>query len=51
MTGVNYYNKLSEFKAAFVGHHDFPLNFLLAKHIEVLMCGCLGFFRTKSSFI
>ena len=45
MTGVNYYNKLSEFKAAFVGHHDFPLNFLLAKHIEVLMCGCLGFFE------
>jgi len=45
MTGINYYNKLSEFKAAFVGHHDFPLNFLLAKHIEVLMCGCLAFFE------
>lgn len=45
MTGINYYNKLSEFKGAFVGHHIFPLNFLLAKHIEILMCGCLGFFE------
>lgn len=45
MTEWNYYNKLSNFKGAFVGCHDFPLNFLLAKHIEVLMCGCLGFFQ------
>jgi hypothetical protein len=45
MTEMNYYNKLSEFKAAFVGHHNFPINFCLAKHIEVLMCGCLGFFE------
>ncbi len=45
MTEMNYYNKLSEFKGAFVGHHEFPLNYLLAKHIEVLMCGCLGFFE------
>jgi hypothetical protein len=45
MTEANYYNKLSEFKGGFVGHHDFPLNYLLAKHIEVLMCGCLGFFE------
>jgi hypothetical protein len=45
MTEVNYYRELAKYKAAFVGHHRFPLNFLLAKHIEVLMCGCLGFFE------
>lgn len=45
MTEMNYYNKLSEFKAAFVGHYEFPINFCLAKHIEVLMCGCLGFYE------
>ena len=45
MTEMNYYNKLSEYKGAFVGHHLFPINFCLAKHIETLMCGCLGFFE------
>lgn len=45
MFGLNYYNKLSEFKGAFVGHYDFPINFCLAKHIEVLMAGCLGFYE------
>ena len=45
MTEMNYYNKLSEFKAAFVGHLLFPINYVVAKHIEVLMCGCLGFFE------
>jgi hypothetical protein len=45
LTELNYYLKLSEYKGAFVGHHEYPLNFLLAKHIEVLMCGCLGFFE------
>jgi hypothetical protein len=45
MTEFNYYSELTKYKAAFVGHHCFPLNFLLAKHIEVLMCGCLGFFE------
>ena len=44
-TELSYYNKLAEFKGAFVSHYIFPLNFLLAKHIEVLMCGCLGFFQ------
>ena len=42
--GTKYYSKLSEFKAAFVGNHKFPLNFCFSKHIESLMCGCLGFF-------
>jgi len=45
MTEINYYNKLSKFKGAFVGHLLFPINYLVAKHIEVLMCGCLGFFE------
>lgn len=45
MTEVNYYSELTKYKGAFVGHHKFPLDFLLAKHIEVLMCGCLGFFE------
>jgi len=45
MTEIKYYNELTKYKAAFVGHHEFPINFLLAKHIEVLMCGCLGFFE------
>ena len=40
-TKMNYYNILSQYKGAFVGHPIFPL----AKHIEVLMCGCLGFFE------
>jgi hypothetical protein len=47
MTCMNYYNKLAKYKGAFVGHHIFPLNFLLAKHIEILMCGCLGFFESN----
>ena len=45
MTEMNYYNKLCEFKGAFVGHYNFPINFCLAKHIEILMCGCVGFFE------
>jgi hypothetical protein len=45
MTELNYYKEISKYKAAFVGHYVYPLNFLLAKHIEVLMCGCIGFFE------
>ena len=45
MTELNYYNELTKYKSAFVGHYIFPINFLLSKHIEVLMCGCLGFFE------
>jgi hypothetical protein len=45
MTEMNFYSKLTNFKGAFVGHYSFPLDFALAKHIEVLMCGCLGFFE------
>jgi hypothetical protein len=45
MTELKYYDELTKYKAAFVGHYKFPINFLLAKHIEILMCGCLGFFE------
>ena len=45
MTEIKYYQLLTDFKGAFVGHYRFPLDYLLAKHIEILMCGCLGFFE------
>jgi len=48
MTELKYYDELTKYKAAFVGHYKFPINFLLAKHIEVLMCGCLGFFEPNT---
>ena len=48
MTELNYYKELSKYKSAFVGHYVYPINFLLAKHIEVLMCGCIGFFEPNS---
>lgn len=48
MTELNYYDELTKYKAAFVGHCIFPINFVLAKHIEVLMCGCLGFFEPNT---
>lgn len=41
----DYYDKLSSYKGAIVGLAKFPVNFLLAKIIEVLGCGCLGFFE------
>ena len=47
VVNMDYYSKLSEFKGAFVCHYSYPLNFLLAKHIEVLFCGCLGFFENN----
>lgn len=48
MTELNYYNELTKYKAAFVGHLVFPINYVVAKHIEVLMCGCLGFFEPNT---
>ena len=45
---INYYNELVKYKGAFVGLYNYPLNFLLAKIIEVLFCGCLGFFDKSS---
>lgn len=42
---VNYYNKISEYKGALFGLANNPLNFLLGKVIEILGCGCIGFFE------
>lgn len=45
LTDLNYYKKLSEYKGAFVSNYKYPLDFPLAKHIECLMCGNIGFFQ------
>ena len=44
-TGLNYYLTLNSYKGAFFGYASVPLNFNLAKIIEILMCGTLGFFE------
>lgn len=44
-TGLNYYMIINKYKAAFFGYASKPLNFNLAKIIEILMCGTLGFFE------
>jgi len=44
---LEYYKKLASYKGAIVGLAKFPLNFLLAKVIEVLGSGCLGFFEAS----
>lgn len=43
--GIKYYEKLSEYKGAFFGYYDYPVNFNLAKIIEILSMGCIGFFE------
>jgi len=48
VTGINYYNFLSQFKGAMVGPYVYPINFLSGKYIEVLMSGCLGFFEQSN---
>jgi hypothetical protein len=47
---LEYYKKLSEYKGAIVGLAKFPINFLLAKVIEVLGSGCIGFFEASSLY-
>jgi len=42
---IKYYDTLSKYKGALLGLANFPINFLLAKVIEILGCGCLGFFE------
>jgi hypothetical protein len=44
-TGLDYYIKLSKYKGAFFGFYEYPLNYPLAKIIEILACGTLGFFE------
>jgi len=48
---LNYYNKLSEYKGAILGLAKYPVNFLLAKVIEILGCGCLGFFEESPLYL
>jgi len=43
--GINYYKVLAKYKGAFFGYHQYPLNFNLAKIIEILSVGCIGFFE------
>lgn len=44
-TGLDYYTEISKYKAAFFGFYEYPLNYPLAKIIEILACGTLGFFE------
>jgi hypothetical protein len=43
--GNNYYKELGKFKGAFFGYYLYPKNFNLAKIIEILSMGCIGFFE------
>lgn len=47
---INYYNELSKYKGALFGLANFPINFLLAKVIEILGCGCIGFFEYSDQY-
>ena len=43
--GNNYYKELGKFRGAFFGYYLYPKNFNLAKIIEILSMGCIGFFE------
>jgi hypothetical protein len=43
--GTNYYKILGKFKGAFFGYYEYPKNFNLAKIVEILSMGCIGFFE------
>ena len=43
--GINYYKELGKFKGAFFGYYEYPKNFNLAKIVEILSMGCIGFFE------
>lgn len=43
--GINYYKILGSYKGAFFGYYNAPMNFNLAKIIEILSVGCIGFFE------
>ena len=46
----NFYGKLSEYKGAILGLGCYPINFLLAKVIEILGSGCIGFFEESKLY-
>ena len=43
--GINYLKTINEYKGAFFGYGKKPWNCNLAKIIEILMCGSIGFFE------
>ena len=43
--GINYLKTIAKYKGAFFGYAKNPCNFNLAKIIEILMCGTIGFFE------
>jgi len=43
--GKNYYKILGSYKGAFFAYYEYPMNFNLAKIIEILSLGCIGFFE------
>jgi len=43
--GQNYYKLLGKYKGAFFAYYQYPKNFNLAKIIEILSMGCIGFFE------
>jgi hypothetical protein len=47
---INYYDELSKYKGALFGLANFPINFLLAKVIEILGSGCIGFFEYSEEY-
>jgi len=47
-TGLNYYNELSNYKAAFLSFLSKPTNFPLAKIIEILASGTLAFMERNN---
>ena len=46
----NYYDKLSEYKICILGLANYPVNFLLAKVIEILGTGSLGLFQKSDLY-
>ena len=46
----NYYDKLSEYKICILGLANYPLDFLLAKVIEILGTGSLGLFQKSTLY-
>ena len=46
----NYYDKLSEYKICILGLANYPLDFLLAKVIEILGTGSLGLFQKSNLY-
>jgi hypothetical protein len=49
-TGLNYLKILASYKGAFFGHLSSPLDYPLAKVIEILASGTIGFFEDHPSY-